>query len=96
VGGAKANGSVPEAGDVACFDFTGTSGTTVTATLTSLTGTLAPLIDFFGPTGTSVCASPATSVSCGLNSTGTWVVLVDDNSAAGSGTGTFTFAVTKT
>ena len=59
VGGAKVSGSVPKAGDVACFDFMGKSGTTATATLTSLTGTLAPLIDFFGPTGTSVCASPA-------------------------------------
>ena len=96
VGGAKVNGSVPKAGDVACFDFMGKSGTTATATLTSLTGTLAPLIDFFGPTGTSICASPATSVSCGLNSTGTWTVLVDDNSASGTGTGTFRFAVTKT
>ena len=27
---------------------------------------------------------------------GTWTVLVDDNSAAGTGTGTFKFAVTKT
>ena len=96
VGGAKVSGSVPKAGDVACFDFSGKSGNTDTATLTSLTGTLAPLIDFFGPTGTSTCASPATSVSCGLNATGTWTVLVDDNSAAGTGTGSFKFAVTKT
>jgi subtilisin-like proprotein convertase family protein len=96
VGGAKVNGSVPHAGDVACFDFSGKSGNTDTATLTSLTGTLGPLIDFFGPTGTSVCASPATSVTCGLNSTGTWTVLVDDNSVAGTGTGTFKFAVSKT
>ena len=96
VGGAKVSGSVPSAGDVACFDFSGKSGTTVTATLTSLTGTLAPLIDFFGPAGTSECASPADSVTCGLNSTGTWTVLVDDNSASGTGTGSFKFAVTKT
>jgi subtilisin-like proprotein convertase family protein len=96
VGGAKVSGSVAHAGDVGCFDFSGKSGNTDTATLTSLTGTLAPLIDFIGPTGTSVCASPATSVSCGLNATGTWTVLVDDNSAAGTGTGSFKFAVTKT
>jgi hypothetical protein len=95
VGGAKVSGSVHNAGDVACFDFSGKSGKTDTATLTSLTGTLAPLIDFFGPAGTSVCASPATSVSCALTSTGTWTVLVDDDSATGTGTGSFKLAVTK-
>lgn len=96
VGGAKVSGSVHHAGDVACFDFSGKTGKTDTATLTSLTGTLAPLIDFFSPTGISTCASPGTSVSCGLNSTGTWTVLVDDDSATGTGTGSFKLAVTKT
>jgi hypothetical protein len=95
-GGAKVSGSVPGAGDVACFDFSGKSGQTDTATLTSLTGTLAPLIDFFRPAGTSACASPADAVTCGLDSTGTWTVLVDDDSGSGLGTGTFSFALTKT
>jgi hypothetical protein len=94
--GAKVSGSVPHAGDVACFDFSGKSGKTDTATLTSLTGTLAPLIDFFRPAGTSACASPADAVTCALDSTGTWTVLVDDDSASGLGTGTFSFALTKT
>ncbi len=94
-GGAKVGGSVPSAGDVACFDFSGKSGQTDTATLTSLTGTLAPLIDFFRPAGTSACASPATSVTCALDSMGTWTVLVDDDSASGTGTGAFSFALTK-
>jgi subtilisin-like proprotein convertase family protein len=94
-GGAKVGGSVPSAGDVACFDFTGKSGQTATATLSSLTGTLAPLIDFFRPAGTSACASPATSVTCALDSMGTWTVLVDDDSASGTGTGAFSFALTK-
>jgi hypothetical protein len=95
-GGGKVSGSVPSAGDVACFDFSGKSGQTDTATLTSLKGTLAPLIDFFGPTGPSACASPATAVTCSLDKTGTWTVLVDDDSASGLGTGTFSFALTKT
>jgi subtilisin-like proprotein convertase family protein len=95
-GGPKVSGSVPGAGDVACFDFSGKSGQTDTATLTSLTGTLGPLIDFFRPAGTSACASPATAVTCDLDSTGTWTVLVDDDSASGTGTGTFSFALTKT
>jgi hypothetical protein len=95
-GGAKVGGSVPSAGDVACFDFSGKSGQTDTATLTSLTGTLAPLIDFFQPSGPSACASPSTTVACDLASTGTWTVLVDDDSESGTGTGTFDFALTKT
>lgn len=88
-------GKVAKAGDVACFTFAGTPGMTATVTLSSLTGTLQPLIDFFSPAGNSTCASPALSVSC-AESTGTWSVLVDDDSATDDGTGTFTATLTAT
>ncbi len=92
--GPKESGSVAHAGDFACFVFTGTSGDTDTVTLSSLSGTLDPLIDFFEPTGPSACASPALAVSCTLGQTGTWTVLVDDD--LGPGTGSFQAALTKT
>jgi hypothetical protein len=94
VGGGTQSGSVAAPGDVACFTFAGTAGKTDTATITDLSGTLSPEIDFFRPTGTSACASPGLSVSCDLDTTGNWTVLVYD--APGPGTGTFSFAVTKT
>jgi hypothetical protein len=94
VGGAAKSGSVAKAGDVACFTFAGTSGDTDKATITGLTGTLSPEIDFFRPSGTSACASPGETVSCGLDATGTWTILVYDT--AGKGTGSFSMAVTKT
>lgn len=93
-GGPKESGSVAHEGDFACFVFSGASGDTETVTLSSLTGTLDPLIDFFEPTGPSACASPALAVSCTLDKTGTWTVLVNDD--LGPGTGTFQAALTKT
>ncbi|MBV8462683.1 MAG: hypothetical protein JO368_05275 [Acidimicrobiales bacterium] len=94
VGGPGKSGSVAKAGDVACFAFSGTSGDTDTATITGLTGSLSPEIDFFRPTGTSACASSGLTVSCPLDATGSWTILVYD--VAGPGTGSFSLAVTKT
>jgi hypothetical protein len=93
VNGAAHGASVAAPGDVACFTFAGKAGKIDTATISGLTGTLSPEIDFFRPAGTSACASPGVTVSCDLDSTGTWTILVDDS--PGPGTGTFSIAVTK-
>ncbi len=93
VGGSAQRGSVSPAGDVACFTFAGSNGDTDVATLTGVSGTLSPEIDFFRPAGTSACASPGTTVACSLDATGTWTILIYDG--PGTGTGTFSIAVTK-
>jgi hypothetical protein len=93
VGGGAQSGSVAKPGDVACFTFAGKAGKVDTATITGLTGSLSPEIDFFRPTGTSACASPGLTVSCSLDTTGNWTILVYDS--VGPGTGAFSLAVTK-
>jgi hypothetical protein len=95
VGGAGRSAKVAKAGDVACLTFAGTSGETVTVTLTKLAGSLSPLIDDFRPTGTLVCAGPGDSVQCALDATGTWTTLVFDESATDKGTGSFTATLTS-
>ena len=95
VGGTGKAAKVTKAGSVACLTFPVVAPETVTATLSGLTGTLQPLIDVFAPTGTSTCANPGVTVSCTLSATGSWTVLVYDNSSAGDGSGTFTATLTS-
>jgi hypothetical protein len=93
-GGPGRPGKVAPAGGVACFTFAGTKGQTATVTVSGLTGSLSPLIDVFRPTGTSACAGPGTTVTCSIDTTGTWPTLVWDTSGSGRGTGRFTMTLT--
>ena len=84
--------SIATIGQVRCFKFAGKNGKKITATLTGVTGTLEPLMDLFDPAGTSVAAGPGESLSYTLTATGTWVILIEDDS--GPGLGSFTIALT--
>ncbi len=84
--------SIATIGQVRCFEFAGTDGEKITATLTGVSGTLEPLMDLFNPAGTSVAAGPGETLSYTLDSTGTWVILIEDDS--GAGLGNFTIALT--
>ena len=84
--------SIATIGQVRCFEIAGKNGEKITATLTGVTGTLEPLMDLFDPAGTSVAAGPGEMLSYTLNSTGTWVILIEDDS--GAGLGNFTIALT--
>jgi hypothetical protein len=90
--GASKAGSIATIGQVQCFKFAGTNGEKTKTTLTDVTGTLEPLMDLFDPEGQSVAAGPGESITYKLTSSGTWVVLVEDNS--GPGIGDFSIALT--
>ena len=90
--GASNASSILTKGQVRCFKFAGTNGEKITATLTGVTGTLDPLMDLFNPAGTSVAAGSGETISYTLDSTGTWVILIEDS--AGTGLGNFTIALT--
>lgn len=90
--GASDPSSIATKGQVRCFKLSGTDGEKITATLTGVTGTLSPLMDLFDPAGTSVAAGPGESLSYTLDFTGTWVILIEDDS--GPGLGNFTIALT--
>jgi hypothetical protein len=90
--GSSKTSSISTIGQVRCFKFAGKNGEKTTTTLTGVTGTLDPLMDLFNPAGTSVAAGPGDSITYTLTSSGTWVVLIEDDS--GHGTGDFTIALT--
>ncbi|MGO9344093.1 MAG: hypothetical protein ACLP6E_16515 [Acidimicrobiales bacterium] len=90
--GASDASSIATDGQVRCFKLAGKNGEKITATLTGVTGTLEPLMDLFDPAGTSVAAGPGETLSYTLNSTGTWVILIEDD--GGTGLGNFTIALT--
>jgi hypothetical protein len=91
-GPAVASG-VKTLGQVRCFTFAGKKAESVTLRLSSITGTLNPLMDLFSPSGISTLAGPGTTITDNdLSATGTWVMLVEDSS--GSGKGNFDITLT--
>jgi hypothetical protein len=90
--GASKAGSIATIGQVQCFKFAGTNGEKTTTTLSDVTGTLEPLMDLFNPAGQSIAAGPGDTITYTLTSSGTWVVLIEDNS--GPGLGDFSIALT--
>jgi hypothetical protein len=80
-------------GQVRCFTFAGKKSEAVTLSLSSITGTLNPLMDLFSPSGVSTLAGPGkTIIDNDLSATGSWLMLIEDSS--GSGTGNFDIALT--
>ena len=78
--GASKASSITTIGQVRCFKFAGKNGEKTTTTLSGVTGSLGPLMDLFNPAGTSVAAGPGETITYTLTSTGTWVMLIEDNS----------------
>src|SRR5439155_1523573 len=91
-GGAPGAGTIGSAGQLACHTFSGTAGERVRVHVVARSGTLKQTAELVRPNGTTVCGSTA-NLTCSLNATGTYTVLVFDG--LGTGTGGYAVAIQR-
>ena len=85
--GATIDCSINSAGEVDSFTFSGTTGSRIRVAVAETSGSLSAYVEILRPNGTTLCETILGKLTCPLNATGTYTVLVYD--FGGSGTGAY-------
>ncbi len=92
-GAAPTTGTIGVAAEMDCFSFSGIAGDQIRVRLVKTSGTLFPPQEVVRPNGTSICGpTTATDVSCAIDTTGTYTIIVEDS--AGTNLGGYTIQIT--
>jgi hypothetical protein len=92
VGGSASAGSISAAGQMNCYTFSATAGQSVDAHLVHTSGGLVPSQEVLRPNGTTACGpTTAVDLTCTLDTTGAYTIVVEDQS--GTNTGAYTIKV---
>ena len=93
-GAAATPGTISAAAQMHCYSFAGTTGDKMTAHDAKSSGLLSPQQEIVRPNRTTICGpSTSTDLLCTLDTTGTYIIIVEDST--GTNTGGYTIKVTK-
>src|SRR5207248_4080903 len=86
-GGAPITGSISTAGEMDCYTFSGSAGDRIRLRMVNTTGgSFFPTAELIRPNGTTVCGpSFPNDITCTVNKTGTYTVIVRDSTGTFSG-----------